>query len=216
MNDRIEAGAGGISGPARSGPQRARKRRAATARWSGGPGARARCWCCSTAAPDRGGTGRTISTCCRATIGCWCRICRGSASRRFRRTATMRWRSRRSWRTASTSCWAQDARYDVAGFSFGGTMATCVGAIHGARVRSVTIIGSSGVGPSGSAVELLKVRHLAGRGARGDASHQPEPADDRRSGEDRRPGAGDPGVEHAAFAAEDADAVAQRRAAAMR
>ena len=31
-----------------------------------------------------------------------------------------------------------DARYDVAGFSFGGTMATCVGAIHGARVRSVT------------------------------------------------------------------------------
>ncbi|HEY2617419.1 MAG TPA: alpha/beta hydrolase [Acetobacteraceae bacterium] len=55
-----------------------------------------------------------------------------------------------------------DARYDVAGFSFGGTMATCVGAIHGTRVRSVTIIGSSGVGPSGSAVELLKVRHLAG------------------------------------------------------
>jgi pimeloyl-ACP methyl ester carboxylesterase len=52
--------------------------------------------------------------------------------------------------------------YDVAGFSFGGTMATCVGAIHGARVRSVTIIGSSGVGPAGSAVELLKVRHLAG------------------------------------------------------
>src|SRR5262249_49349945 len=56
----------------------------------------------------------------------------------------------------------QDARYDVAGFSFGGTMATCVGAIHGARVRSVTIIGSSGVGPSGSVVELLKVRHLSG------------------------------------------------------
>ena len=43
----------------------------------------------------------------------------------------------------------EDARYDVAGFSFGGTMATCVGAIHGARVRSVTIIGSSGVGPVG-------------------------------------------------------------------
>ncbi len=53
-------------------------------------------------------------------------------------------------------------RYDVAGFSFGGTMATCVGAIHGARVRSVTIIGSSGVGPVGSAVELMKVRHLSG------------------------------------------------------
>lgn len=56
-----------------------------------------------------------------------------------------------------------DARYDVAGFSFGGTMATCVGAIHGARVRSVTIIGSSGVGPAGSAVELMKVRHLTGQ-----------------------------------------------------
>jgi pimeloyl-ACP methyl ester carboxylesterase len=55
-----------------------------------------------------------------------------------------------------------DARYDVAGFSFGGTMATCVAAIHGARVRSVTIIGSSGVGPVGSAVELMKVRHLVG------------------------------------------------------
>lgn len=55
-----------------------------------------------------------------------------------------------------------DTRYDVAGFSFGGTMATCVGAIHGARVRSVTIIGSSGLGPLGSAVELMKVRHLTG------------------------------------------------------
>ena len=55
-----------------------------------------------------------------------------------------------------------DTRYDVAGFSFGGTMATCVGAIHGPRARSVTIIGSSGVGPLGSAVELMKVRHLMG------------------------------------------------------
>jgi pimeloyl-ACP methyl ester carboxylesterase len=55
-----------------------------------------------------------------------------------------------------------DTRYDVAGFSFGGTMASCVAAIRGARVRSVTIIGSSGVGPSGSAVELMKVRHLTG------------------------------------------------------
>ena len=55
-----------------------------------------------------------------------------------------------------------ETRYDVAGFSFGGTMASCIGAIHGKRVRSVTIIGSSGVGPSGSAVELMKVRHLTG------------------------------------------------------
>jgi len=56
----------------------------------------------------------------------------------------------------------EDTDYDVAGFSFGGTMASCIGAIHGARVRSVTIVGSSGVGPSGSAVELMKVRHLSG------------------------------------------------------
>ena len=55
-----------------------------------------------------------------------------------------------------------DEGYDVAGFSFGGTMASCIGALHGARVRSVTIIGSSGVGPAGSAVELMKVRHLSG------------------------------------------------------
>jgi pimeloyl-ACP methyl ester carboxylesterase len=53
-------------------------------------------------------------------------------------------------------------RYDVAGFSFGSVMACCVGALHGARVRSVTIIGCSGVGLLGSRVELLKVRHLQG------------------------------------------------------
>jgi pimeloyl-ACP methyl ester carboxylesterase len=55
-----------------------------------------------------------------------------------------------------------EARYSVVGFSFGGTMAACVGAIGGNRVQSVTIIGSSGVGPLGSAVQLLKVRHLEG------------------------------------------------------
>jgi pimeloyl-ACP methyl ester carboxylesterase len=55
-----------------------------------------------------------------------------------------------------------ETTYDVAGFSFGGTMASCVAALHGARVRSVTIIGSGGVGPVGSAVQLLKVRHLQG------------------------------------------------------
>jgi pimeloyl-ACP methyl ester carboxylesterase len=55
-----------------------------------------------------------------------------------------------------------DTRYDVVGFSFGGTMAACVGALRGKRIRSVTIIGSSGVGPLGSAVQLLKVRHLEG------------------------------------------------------
>jgi pimeloyl-ACP methyl ester carboxylesterase len=53
--------------------------------------------------------------------------------------------------------------YDVVGFSFGGTMAACVGALGGKRVRSVTIIGSSGVGAIGSAVNLEKVRHLEGQ-----------------------------------------------------
>jgi pimeloyl-ACP methyl ester carboxylesterase len=55
-----------------------------------------------------------------------------------------------------------DAGYDIAGFSFGGTASSCVAALHGKRVRSLTVIGSSGVGPQGSQVELLKVRHLTG------------------------------------------------------
>jgi pimeloyl-ACP methyl ester carboxylesterase len=55
-----------------------------------------------------------------------------------------------------------DVSYDVVGFSFGSTMAACVGALRGPRVRSVTIIGSSGVGALGSAVNLEKVRHLEG------------------------------------------------------
>jgi 2-hydroxy-6-oxonona-2,4-dienedioate hydrolase len=53
--------------------------------------------------------------------------------------------------------------FDVVGFSFGGTMASCVGALRGKRARSVTIIGSSGVGSLGSAVRLEKVRHLQGQ-----------------------------------------------------
>lgn len=56
-----------------------------------------------------------------------------------------------------------ETTFDVAGFSFGSVMACCVGALRGARVRSVTIIGCSGVGPLGSRVELLKVRHLEGQ-----------------------------------------------------
>ena len=52
--------------------------------------------------------------------------------------------------------------YDVAGFSFGSTMAVCVAAQKGARIRSCTVIGSSAIGPSGSMIELLKVRSLAG------------------------------------------------------
>lgn len=55
-----------------------------------------------------------------------------------------------------------EATYDVAGFSFGSTMAVCVAAQKGPRVRSCTVIGSSAIGPSGSMIELLKVRSLAG------------------------------------------------------
>ena len=55
-----------------------------------------------------------------------------------------------------------DATYDLAGFSFGGTASGCLAALHGARVRSLTLICSGGVGPSANQVELLKVRHLAG------------------------------------------------------
>jgi pimeloyl-ACP methyl ester carboxylesterase len=57
----------------------------------------------------------------------------------------------------------KDQPYQVVGFSFGGTMAACVGAVRGTRVGSVTIIGSSGVGATGSAVKLEKVRHLEGQ-----------------------------------------------------
>jgi pimeloyl-ACP methyl ester carboxylesterase len=59
-----------------------------------------------------------------------------------------------------------ETTYEVVGFSFGGTMAACVGALRGKRVRSVTIIGSSGVGALGSAVNLEKVRHLEGQARR--------------------------------------------------
>jgi pimeloyl-ACP methyl ester carboxylesterase len=56
-----------------------------------------------------------------------------------------------------------ETTYEVVGFSFGGTMAACVGALQGQRVRSVTVIGSSGVGAMGSSVNLEKVRHLEGQ-----------------------------------------------------
>lgn len=57
----------------------------------------------------------------------------------------------------------KDTTFDVVGFSFGGTMASCVGALRGRQARSVTIVGSSGVGSPGSAVRLEKVRHLEGQ-----------------------------------------------------
>ena len=77
-----------------------------------------------------------------------------------------------------------DARYDVAGFSFGGTMASlrrrvarrarAVG--HDHRLQRRGTVGQRG--------EAVKVRHLKVRKRR-DASDQPQPADDRGPGEDR-------------------------------
>jgi pimeloyl-ACP methyl ester carboxylesterase len=56
--------------------------------------------------------------------------------------------------------------YDVVGFSFGATMAACVGALRGRRIRSVTIIGASGVAAAGATVPMEKVRHLEGEARR--------------------------------------------------
>jgi len=56
--------------------------------------------------------------------------------------------------------------FDVVGFSFGCTMAACVGAQRPDLVRSVTIICAGGVAPEGergSQVPMEKVRHLEGR-----------------------------------------------------
>jgi pimeloyl-ACP methyl ester carboxylesterase len=57
---------------------------------------------------------------------------------------------------------ARSERYDLAGFSFGGVMAGCLAAEMGAQVRSLTIVGSGGLGTPRAAVELVKVRHLSG------------------------------------------------------
>lgn len=55
----------------------------------------------------------------------------------------------------------RDARYDLAGFSFGGVMAGVLAA-RDARVRSVTIVGSGGLGLPRGTTQLVKVRHLEG------------------------------------------------------
>ena len=122
--------------------------------------------------------------CCRATIVCWCPTCPGP-----RRIGMVPAHSETAEAIADVVAAASmhagaDARYDLVGFSFGGTMASCVAAMHGARVRSLDL-GFGGVGPSAAQVELLKVRHLEGAGAGGHASHQSQSTDDRRSGEDR-------------------------------
>ena len=56
--------------------------------------------------------------------------------------------------------------YDVVGFSFGGTMAGCIGNQRPKQVRSVTLICSGGIdepGARGSQIPMEKVRHLEGQ-----------------------------------------------------
>lgn len=55
-----------------------------------------------------------------------------------------------------------DAPIHVAGFSFGGVIAGVVAANAGARVRSLTLIGTGGLGPPNRSVELVRVRDKTG------------------------------------------------------
>jgi pimeloyl-ACP methyl ester carboxylesterase len=57
----------------------------------------------------------------------------------------------------------ENVRYDLAGFSFGGMIAGCVAAIHGARVRSLTVNGPGGLGPRArDSLHLVTVRNKTG------------------------------------------------------
>ena len=55
-----------------------------------------------------------------------------------------------------------ETQYDLAGFSYGGVVAGCLAARDGRRVRSLTIVGSGGIGLPRGRTELVKVRHLRG------------------------------------------------------
>ena len=56
----------------------------------------------------------------------------------------------------------RDTLYDLAGFSYGGVIAGSLAARDQGRVRSLTIIGSGGLGLARGPTELMKVRHLQG------------------------------------------------------
>ncbi len=55
-----------------------------------------------------------------------------------------------------------ETRCDLAGFSYGGVVAGCLAARDCWRVRSLTIVGSGGIGLPRGRTELVKVRHLQG------------------------------------------------------
>ena len=55
-----------------------------------------------------------------------------------------------------------DAQVHIAGFSFGGVIAGLVAAMAGDRVRSLTLIGTGGLGPPNRSVNLVAVRDKTG------------------------------------------------------
>ncbi|MEO8715690.1 MAG: alpha/beta fold hydrolase [Acetobacteraceae bacterium] len=55
-----------------------------------------------------------------------------------------------------------DTRYDVVGFSFGGVLAGVLAAQDTGRARSLTVVGSGGLGLARGTTELVKVRRLEG------------------------------------------------------
>ncbi len=55
-----------------------------------------------------------------------------------------------------------DARYAIAGFSFGGMIASVLAAQHGERVRSLTVNGPGGLGGRARTLDLVSVRRKEG------------------------------------------------------
>ncbi len=56
----------------------------------------------------------------------------------------------------------RNTRYDIVGFSFGGMISAIVAALHGGRVRSLTVNGPGGLGGRARTLELVSVRHKTG------------------------------------------------------
>lgn len=55
-----------------------------------------------------------------------------------------------------------ETEYDLAGFSYGGVVGGCLAALDSRRIRSLTIVGSGGIGLPRGRTDLVKVRHLGG------------------------------------------------------
>ncbi|HEY0421254.1 MAG TPA: alpha/beta fold hydrolase [Acetobacteraceae bacterium] len=56
----------------------------------------------------------------------------------------------------------EGTRYDLAGFSFGALVSSQVAAIHGARLRSLTVVGPNSLGMKRAPITLEKVRSRRG------------------------------------------------------